>query len=105
MYLIIAGLGLAVLCWVIPLLLHKILRSDVVEESSLPPLVLSIDAHRHLMPLLALPTIAFGIVMLFKVPWRYVWLGLGLLVMLVPAVLLLYVFVVAMSALYDPAPL
>ncbi len=103
-YLIVAGLFLAAFSWIIPILLIKVVNSGVVEQRHLPDLARGVLEHRALMPLLALPCIVFGLLLVNKVPSRSVWLVLGLLSTAIPAGLLIYTFVVTIGLLYR-APL
>ncbi len=100
-YLILAGLILAIFCWFVPSLLIKIVGSGVVDESKLPKIAHDVLEHRDWLPLLALPVIVFGLIVLNKVPPRWLWLVLGFVSMLLPAGLLIYTFVVSMGLLYQ----
>lgn len=99
-YMVIAGLVLAVFCWLIPKLLVNITSSEVVDEKSLPAAARAVLEHREFMPLLALPVIIIGLIILNKVPPRWLWLVLGFIAMLLPAALLIYTFIVAIGTLY-----
>ena len=104
-YMIIAGLCLAVFCWLIPWLVEKIVNSDVVDRDRLPALAAAVLDHRGLMPLTAAPAIVLGLVVLRKVPGRMAWTIVGVVWTLVPAALLIYTFVVSMGLLYQFQPL
>ncbi len=99
-YLIIAGLFLALFSWLIPQLLIKVVTSEVVDARDLPDVARGVLEHRALMPLLALPVVVFGLLLVNKVPSRSVWLVMGLLSTLLPAGLLIYTFVVTIAILY-----
>ena len=101
-YLIGAGSILAVMCWLIPKLLVKVVESDIVGIEQVPPLARWVLEHRDLMPLMALPAVVLGFVELNKkMPLRILWTLLGLLAMLAPAGLLIYTFVVSIGLLYQ----
>jgi hypothetical protein len=99
-YLILAGLALAVLCWLIPALLGKAVSSEMIDPARVQPLAQRVLDHRDLMPLAALPAVIFGVVALTRVPLRWLWVLLGFLSLLVPAAVLLYTFVVTIGLLY-----
>ncbi len=99
-YMILAGLILAVMSWLIPLLLVKVVSSDVVDTDQLPRVARWMLERRELMPLLALPVIVFGLIAVNRVRWPLLWAILGLVSMLVPAALLVYTFVVSIGLLY-----
>jgi hypothetical protein len=103
-YLILAGLGLGVFCWLIPRLLVKVTDSDVIDPERVAPLALGVVEHRNLMPLLAAPSIVIGGISLTKVRPRWLWVGFGLGALLVPAALLLYSFVATVGLLYQVEP-
>lgn len=104
-YMIGAGLALAVFCWLIPMLLVKVTSSEVVEVERLSPTARWVLDYHDLMPLMAIPVIVLGVVALNKVPLRLLWTILGVIALLVPAALLIYTFVATIALLYDPAPL
>jgi Na+/H+ antiporter NhaC len=105
LYTIIAGIALALFCWLIPMLLVKVTSSDVVDAERLSPTARWVLDNRELMPLMAIPVVVLGVVALNKVPLRLLWTILGVLALLVPAALLIYTFVVAIALLYNPPPL
>jgi hypothetical protein len=100
-YLILAGLVIAVFCWVIPYLLQQVMASDMIEPDQVRPLARSVLDHRNWMPLLGLPAVTFGIVSLFKAPLRWLWVALGVVALIVPGVVLIYTFVVTVGLLYQ----
>ena len=104
-YTIVAGACLGFFCWLIPMLLHKIVAHDAVDPTNLPAAARGVLEHRGLMPLLALPAIVFGVVALTRAPWRLLWAILGLLFVLLPAVLLIYTFLTSIGLLYTYQPL
>ncbi len=104
-YMIVAGFALAVFCWLLPGLLLKVVGSGVIDPDEVPALAQGVLEHRDLLPLLAIPVIVFGIVVVNKVRFRWVWIVLGLLSMAVPAVLLIYTFVASIGLLYQSHPL
>ena len=104
-YLILGGFVLAVFCWLIPALLIKVTRSDVVDPDQLPRIARLVLEQRQLLPLLALPVIVFGLIVVNRVRFRALWVVLGLVWMLLPAVLLIFTFVVTIGLLYQPQEL
>lgn len=104
-YLILAGLALAVFCWLIPTLLDKVVSPDVIDPGQVPALARGVIEHRALMPLTALPAVLLGVASVSKVPLRWLWVALGLLSLLAPTVILLYTFVVTVGQLYREQPL
>ena len=105
LYVIIAGLALAVFAWIIPMLLVKVVNSDVIDPRSVPRVArLAID-NRALMPLIAAPAIAFGVAGICKIRPHWLWATLGFLALLLSALFLLYTFIVTMAQLYQMNPL
>ncbi len=102
-YMVGAALALGVLCWWIPGLLAKIAESEV-RGVAVPQLVHLLITHRPWVPLVALPTLFFGVLLTMNVRFRWVWLMFGLVSMLLPAALLIYAFLVLVGPLYYPAP-
>jgi len=100
-YLLGAGLCLAVLSWLLPGWLAKIADSEVVDASKLPALARWVTTHRATMPLMALPVVLCGVVMLFRVRWRWVWLVAGSIALIVPAAILIFAFVAYMAGVYS----
>ena len=98
---IFAGLVLAFFCWLIPRLLVKVVESDVARESEIPAVALWVVGNREFMPLLSLPVIVIGLVALTKIRPRWLWAVLGLGSMLLPAVLMIYTFIVSIGILYE----
>lgn len=105
LYLVVAGLALAVFSWLIPMLLVKVVESDVIDPQSVPRVArLAID-NRGLMPLLAVPAIVFGVMGLCKVRPHWLWASVGLLALLLPGLFLIYVFMVTLAQMYQLNPL
>ena len=105
LYLVVAGLALAVFAWLIPMLLVKVVESDVIDPGSVPRAArLAID-NRGLMPIIAVPVIVFGVMGLCKVRPHWLWATLGLLALLLPGLFLLYTFLVTIAQLYQVNPL
>ena len=92
LYVIIAGVALAVFAWLIPMLLVKVVDSDAID-------------NRAVMPLLAAPAIAFGVAGICKIRPHWLWATLGFLALLLAAMFLLYTFIVTMAQLYQINPL
>jgi hypothetical protein len=100
-YLILAGLAIGVFCWVIPYLLQSVTASDLIDPDDVRPLARWVLDHRDLMPLMGLPAVLLGVVTLFKVPLRWLWVALGVVSLIVPGVVLIYTFVVTIGLLYQ----
>ncbi len=98
-YLILAGLVVAAFCWVIPYLLQQVVGSELIDPDQVRPLARSVLDHRDWMPLLALPAVICGLVTLFKTPLRWLWVTLGGVALIAPAVILIYTFVVTIGLL------
>ncbi len=101
LYLVIAGLALAVFAWIIPMLLVKVVESDVIDAQSVPRLSRLAIHYRGLMPLMALPAIAFGVAGICRARPHWLWAALGLLGLLLPAIFLINSFLVTMAQLYQ----
>ncbi len=105
LYVILAGVAVAVFAWIIPMLLVKVVNSDVVDPRSVPWVArLAID-NRALMPLIAMPAIACGVAGIFKIRPHWLWASVGFVALLVAALFLLYTFIVTMAQLYQVNPL
>ncbi len=105
LYVIIAGLALAVFAWIIPTLLVKVVSSDVIDPQSVPWVArLAID-NRALVPLIAAPAIVCGVAGICKARPHWLWATLGFVALLVAALFLLYTFIVTMAQLYQVNPL
>jgi hypothetical protein len=100
-YLILAGIVVAAFCWVIPYLLQQVADSELIDPDQVRPLARGVLEHRDLMPWLGLPAVIFGVVTLFKAPLRWLWVTLGALALVAPAVILIYTFVVTIGLLYQ----
>lgn len=104
-YMIAAGLALAAFAWIIPMLLVKVVHSDVIDPHAVPrSAMLAID-HRALMPLLAIPAIAFGVAGVCRLKPHWLWATLAFIALLLPGLFLIYVFMVTMAQLYQGNPL
>ena len=99
-YLILAGAGLALFGWLIPRLLLEVAQSDLIDPGEVPRFAQRLLEHRRWIPVLALPTVMFGVLATLKVRRRWLWVALGLASMLVPAGLLIYSFVAWVGRLY-----
>jgi hypothetical protein len=104
-FMVLAGAAVALMCWLIPMLLAKVLASDVIDPADVSATAKWVIGHRALMPLLALPAIALGVLVLARVRPRPLWVALGALAMLGPAALLIYVFIATIGLLYQPQDL
>jgi hypothetical protein len=102
---IVAGAAVALMSWLIPSLLAKVVASDVIDPKDVSATARQVIELRALMPLLGLPSVVLGIVVLRKVPLRWLWTALGLLSTVLPMVLLVYVFVATIGLLYQPQDL
>ncbi len=104
-YMIATGLGLGLFAWILPTLLVKVVDSGVIDPGAAPRIARQVIDHRHLMPLLAIPVIAFGLLGIRRVPPAWLWVVLGYGSLLVPAFVLLYTFIVTIGLLYRYTPL
>ncbi|MHC4080340.1 MAG: hypothetical protein ACYSU2_03375 [Planctomycetota bacterium] len=100
-YLVLAGLAIAAFCWVIPYLLQQVVDGELIHPDQVRPVARGVLAHRDWMPLLGLPAVICGVVTLFKVPLRWLWVTLGVLSLMVPGIILIYTFVVTIGLLYQ----
>jgi hypothetical protein len=101
LYVIIAGLAVAVFAWLIPMLLVKVVNSDIIDPRSVPGAARFAIDNRAVMPLLAAPAIAFGVAGICKIRPHWLWAALGFLALLLAAMFLLYTFIVTMAQLYQ----
>ncbi len=104
-YMIATGLGLGLFAWILPTLLVKVVDSGVIDPAAVPRIARQVIDHRHLMPLVAIPVIAFGLMGIRRVPPAWLWVVLGYGSLLVPAFVLLYTFIVTIGLLYRFTPL
>ena len=104
-YMIAVGLGLGLFAWILPTLLVKVVDSGVVDPTVLPGIARQVIDHPHLMPLVAMPVIVFGLMGIRRVPPAWLWVVLGYGSLLVPALVLVYSFVVTIGLLYRYTPL
>jgi hypothetical protein len=100
-YMIAAGLGLGVFAWILPTLLVKVVDAGVIDPTDVPRVARQVIEHRHLMPLVALPVIAFGLLGMRRVPPAWLWVVLGYCALLAPAMMLVYTFIVTIGLLYS----
>ncbi len=105
LYVIIAGAAVAVFAWIIPMLLVKVIDSDVVDAGSVPWAARFAIDNRALMPLIVAPAIACGVAGICKARPRWLWATLGFMSLLLAALFLLYTFIVTMAQLYQVNPL
>ena len=75
-------------------------QSDLIDPGEVPRFAQLLLEHRRWIPLLALPTVTFGVLATLKVRWRWLWVAMGLVSMLVPAGLLIYSFIAWVGRLY-----
>ncbi len=104
-YQMIAAIALAGLSWLLPGLLEKIASSAVLGPADVPPAVQRLLANRAWLPLWALPGFVLGLLLVLKVRYRWLWMLLGVLSLLLPAMLLIYAFVALITPLYQYRPL
>ncbi len=100
-YQMIAAIALAGLSWLLPDLLEKIASSAVLDPADVPQAVQRLLANRAWLPLWALPGFLLGLLLMLKVRYRWLWMLLGVLSLLLPAMLLVYAFVVLIAPLYQ----
>ncbi len=104
LYLVLVGVAVAVFAGIIPMLLVKIVDSDVIDPRSVPRVARMAIDNRGLMPLIALPAIACGVAGICKARPHWLWAALGLLGLVLPALFLIYTFLVTMAQLYQTNP-
>ncbi len=104
-YQMIAAIALAGLSWLLPGLLEKIASSEALDPADVPPAVQRLLAYRAWLPLWALPGFVLGLLLVLKVRYRWLWMLLGVLSLLLPAMLLIYAFVALIAPLYQYRPL
>jgi len=104
-YMIAAGLGLGVFAWILPTLLVKVVDSGVIDPTIVPRIARQVIDHRHVMPLVAIPVIAFGLMGIKRVRPAWLWVVLGYVSLLAPAMVFVYTFVVTIGLLYRYTPL
>ncbi len=90
---------------ILPTLLVKVVDSGVIDPTVVPRIARQVIDHRHLMPLVAIPVIAFGLMGIRRVPPVWLWVVLGYGSLLGPALVLLYTFLVTIGLLYKFTPL
>jgi hypothetical protein len=100
-YLVLGGIVVAAFCWVIPYLLQDVAGSELIDPDQVRPLARRVLDHRDVMPLLGLPAVIFGLLVLSGAPLRRLWVTLGVLSLLVPGAILIYTFVVTVGLLYQ----
>ena len=105
LYVIIAGAAVAVFAWIIPMLLVKVIDSDIIDPRSVPWAARFAIDNRALMPLIVAPAIACGVAGICKARPHWLWATLGFLALLLSALFLLYTFIVTMAQLYQMNPL
>ena len=105
LYTIVAGIALAVFGWILPTLLVKVLDSGVFDPGDVAPLARLVIEYRHLMPLIAVPAIVFGVFGVTKLRPHWLWATLAFLSILLPGVLLIYTFLATVGMLYQTNPL
>ncbi len=99
-YLVFTGIAVGFLSWWMPGLL-----AQLTLGGETPLIVSLLAAAAGWLPLLGLPAIFCGLMVVFDVGPRRLWVALGMLSLLVPALLLIYAAVVQIGALYQPEPL
>ena len=104
-YMIATGLGLGLFAWILPTLLVKVVDSGVIDPTVVPRIARQVIDHRHVMPLVAIPVIVFGLMGIKRVPPAWLWVVLGYVSLLAPAIVLVYTFVVTIGLLYRYTPL
>lgn len=88
-----------------PKMLDVVIKSDLASRSNLPNMAIWCMDNRGLLPLLALPTLVCGIVLMLNPKRKWLLSILGLIAMLLPLAAILYCFIAAMAQLYNPPPL
>ncbi|MCH8823022.1 MAG: hypothetical protein IH984_05885 [Planctomycetes bacterium] len=105
LYYILASVGLGIGAMLMPRMLDVVIRNDLASPSDLPGLAKWCMDNRSLLPLLALPTLVCGIVLMLNPKRKWLMSMLGLIAMMLPLAAILYCFIAAASQLYNPPPL
>ncbi len=105
LYYIIASVGLGIGAMLMPRLLDVVIKNNLTSRNDLPGMAKWCMDNRGLLPLLALPTLVCGILLMVNPKRKWLITILGLIAMLMPVAAILYCFISAMAQLYDPPPL
>lgn len=105
LYYIIASIVLGIGAMLMPRLLDVVVKNNLASPSDLPNMAKWCMDNRGLLPLLALPTLICGIMLMVYPKRKWLLTILGLIAMMIPLAAILYCFISAMSQLYDPPPL
>jgi len=105
LYYVLASVGLGIGAMLMPRLLDVVIKNDLASRKDLSQLTLWCADNRNLLPLLALPTLICGIVLMLNPKRKWLMSTLGLVAMLLPLAAILYCFIAAASQLYNPPPL
>ena len=105
LYYIIAAVGLGIGAMLMPRLLDVVIKNDLTSRSNLSGMARWCMDNRSLLPLLALPTLVCGIVLMLNPKRKWLMSILGLIAMMLPLAAILYCFIAAASQLYNLPPL
>lgn len=105
LYYVIASVVLGIGAMFMPRMLDVVIKNNLASPSDLPNLAKWCMDNRGLLPLLALPTLVCGMVLMLNPKRKWLMSILGLIAMMLPLAAILYCFIAAMSQLYNPPPL
>lgn len=105
LYYIIAAVVLGIGAMMMPRFLDVVSKSDLASRNNLSGMAKWCMDNRSLLPLLALPTLVCGIVLMLNQKRKWLMSMLGLIAMMLPLAAILYCFIAAMAQLYNPPPL
>lgn len=105
LYYIIAAIVLGIGASMMPRMLDVVIKNDLASRNDLPAMAKWCMDYRSLLPLLALPTLACGIILIVNPKRKWLMNILGSISMLLPLAAILYCFIAAASQLYNPPPL
>lgn len=104
-YLVGVSVLLAIFGVFIPGKLTQILESGVVEAHEIAAPALMIVEHSVWIPLMAVPVLLAGVLVLLDLGPRWLWVTIGLIAAVAEAAVLFYAFLSWMSVLYEYRPI
>lgn len=102
--LILTAIALGVGCFLMPRLLEMVVDLDLSDDQ-LPDTARWMLEHRYQLPFIALPALICGVLTSAGAKPRWAWSVGGLILLLAPLVVVLYLFITAMAPLYSVQPL
>ena len=105
LYYIIVAVGLGIGTSLMPRLLDVVIKNDLASRSDLSSFANWCLDNRSLLPLLALPALVCGILLMVYPKRKWLLSILGIVTMLLPLAAIMYCFIAAASQLYNPPPL